>query len=348
MTGDSILLDQVAGRRVAARLVDGRLDDLLTDPPEDAEPGPGAIARARVDRPAKGAGGTFVALPDGMSGFLRGETGLSPGASVLVQVSGRAEPGKAVPLTPKLLFKSRHVIVTPSAPGLNLSRQIKDEETRARLRTLAEDLMDDTRMGLILRSGSAEAEEGAVADDIADMRALAEAVTGDIHGQPEWLTDAPDAHHLAWRDWPEAQEIDTTPGCLADRGILDEIAALARPETDLPGGGFMAVEPTRALVAVDVNTGSDTSPAAALKVNLAALRDLPRALRLRGLGGQVVVDLAPLPKKHRRQAEQVAKTALKACPVETAFVGWTPLGHIELSRKRERWPLDRSFLEAAQ
>ena len=59
----------------------------------------------------------------------------------------------------------------------------------------------------------------------------------------------------------------------------------------------MMIEPTRALVAVDVNTGPDTSPAASLKANIAAARDLPRQLRLRGLGGQVVVDFAPMPKK---------------------------------------------------
>ena len=66
------------------------------------------------------------------------------------------------------------------------------------------------------------------------------------------------------------------------------------------------------LVAVDVNTGGDTSPAAGLKANMAALRDLPRQLRLRGLGGQVVVDLAPMAKKDRRPVETELRRALKA------------------------------------
>jgi hypothetical protein len=78
------------------------------------------------------------------------------------------------------------------------------------------------------------------------------------------------------------------------------------------------------------------------------VRDLPRALRLRGLGGQIAVDLAPLMKKDRRQAEQVAKAALKADPVETTFVGWTPLGHVEMQRRRERVPIDAALLEAAR
>ena len=98
----------------------------------------------------------------------------------------------------------------------------------------------------------------------------------------------------------------------------------------------MYVEPTRALVAVDVNTGGNFSPAAGLKANLAAARELPRQLRLRGLGGQVVLDLAPMGKKDRRGFETALRAAFRADTVDTALVGWTPLGHYELQRKRDR------------
>ena len=107
---------------------------------------------------------------------------------------------------------------------------------------------------------------------------------------------------------------------------------------------WIEVEPTRALVAVDVNTGPDTSSAAGLKANIAAARALPRALRLRGLGGQIVVDFAPMPKKDRRTLDQVLTSAFRADSVETALVGWTTLGHVELSRKRERLPLTEAGL----
>ena len=101
----------------------------------------------------------------------------------------------------------------------------------------------------------------------------------------------------------------------------------------------MYVEPTRALVAVDVNTGADVSLAAGIKANMACARALPRALRLRGLGGQIVLDLAPMPKKDRRPFETALRSAFKADDVETTLVGWTPLGHYELQRKRARAPL---------
>jgi Rne/Rng family ribonuclease len=101
----------------------------------------------------------------------------------------------------------------------------------------------------------------------------------------------------------------------------------------------MMIEPTRALVAVDVNTGPDTSPAASLKVNIAAARDLARQLRLRGLGGQVVVDFAPLPKKDRAILDQVIRAAFKGEAAETTLAGWTTLGLFEMTRRRDRLAL---------
>ena len=86
-------------------------------------------------------------------------------------------------------------------------------------------------------------------------------------------------------------------------------------------------------------TGADSSPAAGLKANAAALKELPRQLRLRGLGGQVIVDPAPMPKKDRRALEQVLRAALKADATETILAGWTQLGLMEIQRKRDRVPL---------
>jgi Rne/Rng family ribonuclease len=105
----------------------------------------------------------------------------------------------------------------------------------------------------------------------------------------------------------------------------------------------MFVEPTRALIAVDVNTGSDTTPAAALKANLAAARELPRQLRLRGLGGQIVVDFAPMPKRDRAVLEQCLRASFRKEASETTLAGWTPLGNYELQRKRDRMPLRKAL-----
>ncbi|MBL4810836.1 MAG: ribonuclease E/G [Rhodobacteraceae bacterium] len=338
MKGRRVILDHIqskAGlREAAALMVDGRLEDLLIDGID--APRPGAIFRAICDRPIKGMGGMMLRLPGG-SGFLRNAKGMRPGQPILVQVTGLAEAGKAVPVTDRVLFKSRFAIVTPGAPGINVSRQITDEEERVRLLAAAHAASDGAH-GIILRSAAEGVPETEIEEDLAAMETLASAVLEDLEGQgPEALTEGDGPHVLAWREWG-GDDVITEAGGFEREGVLDAVEMLRSAAVKLDQGS-MFIEPTRALVAVDVNTGGDTSPAAALKTNLAAARALPRQLRLRGLGGQVAVDFAPMSKANRRQLEQSLRALFKADPVETSLVGWTQMGLFELQRKRERLPL---------
>jgi Ribonuclease G/E len=336
MKGSSVVLDRIGDRLAAAMVIDGALHDLLIEPSE-ARPVPGAIYRAVVDRPMKGQGGAIVRMPDGR-GYLRGAKGLAPGTVMLVQVTGYAEDGKAVPVTDRVLFKSRYAIVTPGAPGINISRTIREEDRREQLLLLAHETVDDGT-GLILRSACATGSDEAIAEDVRAMCDLASAIMAEVSGPPELLVDGPDPHTLAWREWPEPDSISTQDGGFAAQGIDAMIAALARPGVAL-GEGRMFIEPTRALVAVDVNTGADTSLSAGLKANIAMARALPAQLRCRGLGGQIVLDLAPMAKKERRGFEQVLRAAFRADSIDTVLAGWTPLGLFELQRRRDRLPLE--------
>ena len=340
MIGRVVALGAYQGREAAALIVDGRLEDLLLKAEDGGGYAPGAILRGIVDRPMKGRGGVFVRLP-GTSGFLRETSGLAPGQPVLVQISGQAEPGKAQPVTTRLLFKGRLAIVTPLVPGLNISRRIRDTQERARLGALATVGMAGFTAGLILRSAAEGQKEDMIAGEIAALRELAEAVLGDAKGAPELLVDAPGPHEAAWRNWadPASDEVASEADCFARHGIDAMIDALRSPLVPFAGGGHMSIEPTRALIAVDVNTGPDTSPASSLKANISAARDLPRQLRLRGLGGQIIVDFAPMPKRDRPALEQQLRAAFKGESAETSLAGWTPLGNFELQRKRDRPPL---------
>ena len=339
MKGRSILLDHVNGREAAALAENGRLQDVLLE--ADA-PAPGTIYRAIADRPVKGQGGMFLKTPDGPA-FLRQVKGLAPGQSLLVQVTGYAEPGKALPVTQKLLFKSRYAIVTPGAPGRNISRSIKDDAERDRLLEIAHDVLGDVETGLILRSSCAKVDDEAIADDIAAMAGLCSSVTSDESIGMETLAQGDGPHLLAWREWTEPAEIITQNGCFEDFGVLDALDHASGAREALDSGALMFIEPTRALVAVDVNTGSDVSLTAGTKANMACARDLPRALRVRGLGGQIVLDLAPMPKKDRRAFETALRQSFRKDSIETALVGWTPLGHYELQRKRLRVPTEEVF-----
>ena len=337
MKGSQIILDHLNGREAAALMVDGKLTDLLVD--SDA-PHPGTIYRAVADRPVKGQGGMFMKTSDGPA-FLRQVKGMSPGQTILVQVTGYAEDGKAIPVTQKVLFKSRYAIVTPGAPGRNISRSIHDEDIRDKLLGIVHEVMDeDNTMGLILRSSCATGDDDEIAEDISAMLSLAQQVHADAEGPVEKLTDGDGPHLEAWREWPVEAEVVTERGGFENHGVLDALEDLNGISVSLGSGASLFIEPTRALVAVDVNTGPDTSPAAGLKANMATARELPRQLRLRGLGGQITVDVAPMPKKDRRAFESALRGAFRADSIETTLVGWTPLGHFELQRKRARLPIN--------
>lgn len=335
MKGRQIILDTHQGREAAALIVDGKLSDILID--SDA-PRPGTIYRAITDRPVKGQGGMFLRTPDG-NVFLRQVKGLAPGQPLLVQVTGYAEEGKAIPVTQKLLFKSRYAIVTPEAPGINVSRSLKDDDLREQLRAIAHEVMTEDSYGLILRSSCADADPEEIAEDIASMQEMALNIMADADGPAEKLTEGDGPHLTAWCEWVEPADIVTEENGFELNGVLDALEDTLSARVPLGSGAFMFVEPTRALVAVDVNTGSDTSAAAALRANLATAKDLPRQLRLRGLGGQITLDLAPIPKKDRRTFETALRAAFRQDKIETILAGWTPLGHFELQRKRARLPI---------
>jgi len=347
MKGRVVLLDECKGRRLAALVHNGRLEDLLIDPPAaDPTPRPGALYAAKVDRIIPNANAAFAAIGRG-AGFLKDARDLKPGDMTFAQVLSYAEPGKAPPLTRRLMLKSRYALLTPGAPGINVARSVRDTDEKARLRAIAEDalaeagLSGDAATGVVLRSAAAGADADEVMDDILDLAAAMTTLNADA---PALLRPADDAWSEAWREWtdPAPDQVlrgDDEPDVLDRFGVWDEIETLKSPRAELAGGLWMSVEPTRAMVAVDVNTGEDFGKGAALKANLAAAAELPRQLRLRGLGGIVTVDFAPASKRERPQIEAALKKALAADPVQTDIAGWTPLGQLQLQRKRERRPL---------
>lgn len=344
MRGRVVVLGPLWGRQAAALMVDGALADLILDASAVVGFGPGAILRGTVGRRIKGQGGLFIDLPGGASGYLRDGAGLAPGRPVLVQVAGVAEAGKAIPLTRRLLFRGRWGIVTPDAPGINISRRIRDTARREALESIGQAAMAGLpAAGAILRSAAAAGADAEIAAELRALADLAARVLADQAGAPELLVDAPDPAEAAWRDWadPEPDTIEEGPDAFAETGALEAVEALLHPEFPLPGGGHAVIEDTRALVAVDVNTGPDTSPAAGLKANIALARDLPRQLRLRGLGGQVVVDFAPMPRRDRGTLEQSLRAAFRQDGAEASLVGWTAMGLYEISRKRDRVALTR-------
>ncbi|MDF3608389.1 ribonuclease E/G [Paracoccus sp. DMF-8] len=347
MKGRQIVLGPLFGHDAAALVVDGRLEELAIAAGDAIPLAPGAICRAKVDRLVKGQGGVFLRLPDGLSGYLRDRSGLREGQVLTVQVTGAAEDGKAIPVSSRLLLRGRYVIVTPGAPGVNVSRRIRDADLRNSLETMGQAALHgmETPPGLIFRSISADSDADDIQDELDNLLAIATALTSDGETALELLLDAPAPSETAWCDWGDPAPDSVLDGvdAMADCGVDAAVEALLSERVDLGQQAWAAIETTRALAAVDVNTGSDNSPAAGLKANIALARELPRQLRLRGIGGQIVVDFAPMAKKDRGTLEQILRAAFKRESAETVLIGWTAMGLFEINRKRDRIPLQQQI-----
>lgn len=328
MKGAVIALGTYAGRPAAGYIVDGRIEDLLVDPP-DPVPRFGTVFRARIARSAGSMGGHFLDLPEGTA-FCRDPVG-ELGETALVQVSGFAEPGKAVPVTTKISLRGRFVVVTPGRPGLNVSRSVPSPR-RAELKRLITGILP-SGAGAIVRSAAADADDAAIRLEAQTRQGQASMLHAAKDGPPAEMLRGATALDAALWDWSASHT-----ATFDDFDVLDQIDAIRAPFVPL-GAGHAMIEPTQACVAIDVNAGGDFSPAAGLKANLALVKDLPRQLRCRGLGGAIVIDMAPCRKKDRPRIDRALAEAFAGDPIATDVLGWTALGHVELRRRRSRYPL---------
>ena len=350
MKGELAAIDRVGGRNMAARLIDGRLEDLLFDPlPEDG-PAPGAIVRAVVRRRLAGQGACIVGLPDGSAGYWKRSGEAKEGESALLQVTGFAEAGKAVPVSDRISIAGKLAIVMPGREGVFVSRALPDDARAKQLRDLAESALAaaGVRAQLVVRTASATEDDRDIGDEIDQLLESCCKLLSCCEGStPTVLREADGCRLVARREWlgSSGVEVDDVEESFDRHGIHDLIRPFRRPRIDLPGGGFAMLEPTSAFTAVDVNTGSDTGRGAGLTANLQLAACLPRQLRIRGLGGQIVTDFAPMARRFRTQVEEALSGAFAGDRISTTLVGWTGLGHFELHRRRERIPLVRALPE---
>jgi ribonuclease G len=331
------------GHAVAA-VENGTLVDLLIDPLDHSQQSLlGSVMSVKIGAPIKGINGTFVVLPNGDKGFIRGRHNFSLNSCVAVSVGTHAEDYKAQPVSTNLIFKGRYVILTPSKPGLNISRSIKDETSRANILSELIDVKKDlpSGCGLIIRSSAANVEPHNISEDTQNQLKRYQNVLNDDFSKPKFFEMPLKSRQIAFQEWEffNPNEIIEEEFCFDRVGLWEQISQFLIPKVSLLNGGFLMIEPTSAFVAVDINSGSDTSYAAALKTNLLAMAELPRQLQIRGLGGKVIIEFAPLSKTDRTQAESELKKSFDKNKIESTIVGWTKLGNLEIQRKRERAPI---------
>ena len=295
---------------------------------------------------------------------------LEPRQKVLVQVMKEPTGSKGPRLTGNLSLPGRFLVLQPHGQGVSISRRIDGENERNRLRALGV-LIKPPGAGLLIRTEADGVSEELLIDDLEALLRQWEAIqqAAETATPPVLLNRDEDFIHRVLRDFysPEvvrvvvdsAEAVGRVQAFLGpDQATLqvdhhsepDEIldhyrvnAAIRdalKPRVELPSGGYVIIEPTEALTVIDVNSGSFTRSANAretvLWTNCEAAVEIARQLRLRNIGGVVIVDFIDMDS--RRVQLQLLEHFTQAVRHDTArpqIAQLTELGLVELTRKRQ-------------
>lgn len=310
------------------------------------------------------------------------------GDAVLVQVIKDPISEKGARLSANVTIAGRLVVLVPNQSGVALSRRIEDEAERKRLTEIVSTIIqNDPRVpvgaGFIVRTAALMATREDIASDIARlgdewqiilarkrMAKVPATVFHDLDPVERTLRDGVDeettrividdaeavirARAYAERSMPEIlSKIQNFngPGQLFDEyNIEGEIEALLHPRVRLPSGGWITLEGTEALTAIDVNSGSYTEATGleetSLRTNLEAAAEIGRQLRLRGIGGLIVIDFIHLSEPENiGQVLTVLAESVSQDRTPTQILPMSAFGLVEMTRKRVREPVVKLFTE---
>jgi len=295
---------------------------------------------------------------------------LEPRQKVLVQVMKEPTGTKGPRLTGNLTLPGRFLVLQPHGQGVNISRRINGENERNRLRALGV-LIKPPGTGLLIRTEAEGVSEDLLIDDLESLLRQWEGIqaAAETANPPVLLNRDEDFIHRILRDHfnPEVVRVVVDNAAAVGRvssflgadpsapaiehhrestEILEHYRVNAairdalKPRVDLPSGGYIIIEPTEALTVVDVNSGSFTRSANAretvLWTNCEAAVEIARQLKLRNIGGVVIVDFIDMDS--RRDQLQLLEHFTQAVRHDAArpqIAQLTELGLVELTRKRQ-------------
>jgi len=365
-----LLIDAVALERRVALIENDRLTRLWID---RGGPARFDIHLGRVSKLMPEMSAAMVALDgmaDGLLPFDRYHGPLHEGQWVLVQISRLGFEDKGVKLTGRIAIEGVGMILRPGANHIELPRKLKDGDKRAELLELLSTLQADAD-GIMLRSVALDWTADTITAEYKLLKsqlqkaqkALTEASRPQLVSKAQSETDQVIERHLmaggacivdGTDEFVRLRGLLTMLGksddnlvrhvgrrlLLDDQDIEEEIAAALAPRVELDGGGWIAIDPATALCAIDVNAaGADAgrdSETRAVDVNLRAAAEIVHQIRLRNIGGLVVID--PLRMKSRAGRDKFDAAIRDAFGDEldgaVQIGGFTRLGLYEFSRQR--------------
>ncbi|HUP49594.1 MAG TPA: Rne/Rng family ribonuclease [Thermoanaerobaculia bacterium] len=318
----------------------------------------------------------------------RAETSISDllreGQEILVQVSKDTIAGKGARITTHITLPGRFLVYMPTVNHVGVSRRIEEEQERTRLKEMLDRIRPQGQGGFIVRTAGEERDEEEFRADLryltdlwAQIRRRAEkasapaAVHHDLDLILRTIRDVLSAEFKSvWVDSVDEYQrivefLDQIQPQLVPRvrlyrrdepifdefGIEPEIAKALKSKVWLKSGGYIVINQTEALVAIDVNTGKYVGKKnleeTVFRTNLEAAKEIVRQIRLRDLGGIIVLDFIDMEEPaNREQLFQALENEIRKDRSRTKILQISEFGLIEMTRKRVRQSLERSLTQA--
>ncbi len=305
---------------------------------------------------------------------------LSPKQKIIVQVVKEPVGHKGPRVSTMISLPGRFLVLMPQETGINVSRKIVNQKERARLKSIIS-LLKPVGIGVIVRT---EAEGQSDADIQEDMEILLEkwntiVTAAETRPAPSLLYRDQDLLYRVMREacsedvdeiildtsygvhrtqqilqnWNMNKNIDVnvykgSETLLVASGIVKEIKAALQTKVNLPSGGYLFIQTTEALTVIDVNSGkfvsSTTQDETIVKTNLEAVHEIARQLRLRNIGGMVIVDFIDMNNRRDKLAiMEELEIALDKDKAKPQVGQLSDLGLVELTRHRQGQSLSEIF-----
>lgn len=319
----------------------------------------------------------FKATPNGRragNGRPRIQDVIDPGQEIVVQVVKEERDQKGATLTTYLSLPGRYIVIMPGSERGGISRKIIEADQRRRLRKLSNELEIPYGIGMIIRTAGLDRSQSELARDLALQLKLWERILTNFQTaqSPTLLYQESDLSTRVIRDYftPDIREIIidepdtyqrvkdfvgevmpryrsriklyTEPEPLLTHFNVDnQVIESFQSEVKLKSGGAIVIESLEALVAIDVNSGKATTEQGieetAFKTNLQAAEEIARQLRLRDLGGLIVIDFIDmLDRRHKLAVERKMAEVIKYDKARIELGRLSRFGLMEMSRQRLR------------
>ena len=380
-----IIIETLVASEKTAIIEDDKLVELLIDEAEDNKL-VSNIYRGIVKNVKAGLEACFVDI--GMEKLaylpLKNDSNIKSGMDIMVQVNKDAVGTKGPKLNLEVSLSGRYLVYIPSNDRITISNRLQNEEERFRLKKIVKSLVGND-CGIIIRTEAQGCTQEELEKDFIELKTKYDLICKEfklgIGPKPlykelstvsKYINDNvnEDVEEIVVNDTEKYNEIKSILSNInkdyiqklvleENKDVFDlykvskEIEKALSKKVWLKSGGYLIIEKTEALTVIDVNTGKFTGSLSReetmYKTNLEACEEIARQLKIRDIGGIIIVDFIDLhKKKYKENLIKKLEEALKSDKRKSEVLGITRLGLVEIARRREKDSIDSYYLRACE